>query len=103
MSLDQVLPEGEVSLFPERKLIIRYKNRKLYDKETSSYITLKKIFDYYLEGFDVHVVKKDTQEDISVETMLAALVEACKGLTKKQASEEMRKLAQHLSICYSDR
>ena len=46
-------------------LIKRYANRKLYNTETSRYITLKGIAKLLDEGESVQVVDKETGEDIT--------------------------------------
>jgi len=46
-------------------LIKRYANRKLYNTETSRYITLKGIANLLDEGEEVRVIDKETGEDIT--------------------------------------
>ena len=46
-------------------LIKRYANRKLYNTDTSSYITLKGISELVELGEDIRVVDNETGEDIS--------------------------------------
>lgn len=46
-------------------LIKRYANRKLYNTDTSRYITLKGIAKLLEQGEEVHVIDKETGEDIT--------------------------------------
>ena len=50
---------------PERHLIKKYANRKLYDTRTSKYVTLEAIADLVREGHDIRVVDRDTGNDIT--------------------------------------
>lgn len=55
-------------------LIKRYANRKLYNTETSRYITLKGIAKLLDEGEEVRVVDKETGEDITQVALSQILV-----------------------------
>jgi hypothetical protein len=48
-----------------RRVIKKYGNRKLYDTETSRYVTLQGISVLVREGHDVQVVERDTGRDIT--------------------------------------
>jgi polyhydroxyalkanoate synthesis repressor PhaR len=50
---------------PERHLIKKYANRKLYDTRTSQYVTLDGIKDLVRAGHDIRVVDRDTGNDIT--------------------------------------
>jgi polyhydroxyalkanoate synthesis repressor PhaR len=50
---------------PERHLIKKYANRKLYDTRTSKYVTLDAIADLVRDGRDIRVVDRDTGNDIT--------------------------------------
>jgi polyhydroxyalkanoate synthesis repressor PhaR len=50
---------------PERHLIKKYANRKLYDTRTSQYVTLDAIKDLVRAGHDIRVVDRDTGNDIT--------------------------------------
>ncbi len=56
-------------------LIKRYANRKLYNTETSRYITLKGISDLIEGGEDVRVVDNETGEDITSIALSQILVD----------------------------
>ncbi len=57
-------------------LIKRYANRKLYNTETSRYITLKGISKLLAEGEEVRVVDKQTGEDITQVALSQILVDS---------------------------
>jgi polyhydroxyalkanoate synthesis repressor PhaR len=56
-------------------LIKRYANRKLYNTQTSRYITLKGIGELVEAGREVRVVDNETGEDISSVTLSQVLVD----------------------------
>ena len=56
-------------------LIKRYANRKLYNTETSRYITLKGIAELIEEGEEVRVVDNETGEDITSIALSQILVD----------------------------
>jgi polyhydroxyalkanoate synthesis regulator protein len=53
------------------KTVVRYGNRKLYDRETSKYVTLTELLQLPLGSFEV--VTYGTNENITTETLLASL------------------------------
>ena len=50
---------------PERHLIKKYANRKLYDTQTSHYITLEGIAGLVRDGHSIEVVDRDTGQDLT--------------------------------------
>jgi polyhydroxyalkanoate synthesis repressor PhaR len=56
-------------------LIKRYANRKLYNTETSRYITLKGIAELIEQGIEVRVVDNETGEDITSVALSQILVD----------------------------
>jgi polyhydroxyalkanoate synthesis repressor PhaR len=50
---------------PERHLIKKYANRKLYDTQTSRYITLEGIADLVRDGHSIQVVDRDSGQDLT--------------------------------------
>lgn len=56
-------------------LIKRYANRKLYNTDTSRYITLKGIAELVEAGDDVRVIDNETGEDITSITLSQILVD----------------------------
>ena len=57
------------------KVIKRYANRKLYDTENSSYVTLRDIQGFVVAGRDVLVVDNSSKRDITAKTLFASLIE----------------------------
>src|SRR5207237_4974820 len=49
----------------QRHLIKKYANRKLYDTQSSRYITLEGISRLVREGHDIQVVERDTGRDLT--------------------------------------
>ena len=60
-------------------LIKKYANRRLYDTETSSHITLDGIHDLITAGHDVKIVDETTGEDISRSILLQIIAEREQG------------------------
>jgi polyhydroxyalkanoate synthesis repressor PhaR len=49
----------------QQHLIKKYANRKLYDTQTSHYITLEGIAELVRDGHEIHVVDRDTGQDLT--------------------------------------
>jgi polyhydroxyalkanoate synthesis repressor PhaR len=58
-----------VTTAPERHLIKKYANRKLYDTHTSRYITLEGIAQLVREGHEIRVVDRDNGHDLTQLTL----------------------------------
>ena len=54
---------------PERHLIKKYANRKLYDTRTSRYITLEGIAQLVRDGHEIEVVDRDNGNDLTQVTL----------------------------------
>ncbi len=54
---------------PDRHLIKKYANRKLYDTRTSSYITLEGIAGLVRDGHEIKVVDRETGQDLTQVTL----------------------------------
>jgi polyhydroxyalkanoate synthesis repressor PhaR len=54
-----------VTVSAQRHLIKKYANRKLYDTQTSKYITLEGIAELVRDGHEIHVVDRDTGQDLT--------------------------------------
>lgn len=50
---------------PERHLIKKYANRKLYDTQTSRYVTLDDLAGLVRDGHEIRVVDRDTGNDLT--------------------------------------
>jgi len=58
-----------VTAAPERHLIKKYANRKLYDTRTSRYITLEGISDLVRDGHEIKVVDRNNGHDLTQVTL----------------------------------
>ena len=59
---------------PERHLIKKYANRKLYDTRTSRYITLEGIAQLVRDGHEIKVVDRDNGNDLTHVTLSQIVV-----------------------------
>lgn len=57
------------------RVIKRYANRKLYDTEESTYVTLEEIADAIREGEEVRIIDSKTQEDLTSVTLTQIIFE----------------------------
>ena len=60
---------------PERHLIKKYANRKLYDTRTSRYITLEGIAQLVRDGHEIKVVDRDNGSDLTQVTLSQIVLE----------------------------
>lgn len=60
---------------PERHLIKKYANRKLYDTRTSRYITLDGIAQLVRDGHEIKVVDRDNGHDLTQVTLSQIVLE----------------------------
>lgn len=58
--------------------IVKYKNRKFYDKKKSGYVTLKQLGDYIRNGENVQVLDHTTKNDITYNTLVNVLSDRLK-------------------------
>jgi len=65
-----------VSTAPERHLIKKYANRKLYDTRTSRYITLEGIAQLVRDGHEIEVVDRDNGRDLTQVTLSQVVLSA---------------------------
>jgi polyhydroxyalkanoate synthesis repressor PhaR len=64
-----------VTTAPERHLIKKYANRKLYDTRTSRYITLDGIAQLVRDGHEITVVDRDNGQDLTQVTLSQIVLE----------------------------
>ncbi len=60
---------------PQRHLIKKYANRKLYDTRTSRYITLDGIAQLVRDGHDIKVIERDNGNDLTQVTLSQIVLE----------------------------
>ena len=58
-----------MTVAPERHLIKKYANRKLYDTRTSSYVTLEDLARLVRDGHEIKVVDRQTGQDLTQVTL----------------------------------
>lgn len=81
----------------KKALIKKYPNRRLYDTETSKYVTLKQVGDMIREGTIVEVVDVTTKEDVTSFILNQILLEEAKNKNILLPSPLL-----HLVIQYGD-
>ncbi len=64
---------------PEKRLIKKYPNRRLYDTELSKYITLTHVREVVIQGVDFRVVDAVTEEDITRQILMQIINEQESG------------------------
>ena len=57
------------------RIIKKYPNRRLYDTETSRYITLDDVRKLVVSGLDIHVIDVKTEEDLTRNVLLQVIAE----------------------------
>ena len=73
-------------------LIKRYANRKLYNTETSRYITLKGIAELIEADEEVRVIDNDTSEDVTAQTLTQVILEEGRRGSSLPSSEVLHEL-----------
>jgi polyhydroxyalkanoate synthesis repressor PhaR len=74
------------------RLIKKYKNRRLYDTETSQYITLEQLQRYVVDGMKFKVEDSITGKDLTNSILLQIIVEMEAGPTQFLSSEILRQI-----------
>jgi polyhydroxyalkanoate synthesis repressor PhaR len=78
-------------------VIKKYKNRKLYDTESSRYVTLKDIYTFFQEGKNVQVINNVNEEDVTVNILLLALAEKSKNQNRTEIASELDRMSKYLT------
>jgi polyhydroxyalkanoate synthesis repressor PhaR len=66
---------GKEKSIPTTRIVKRYRNRKLYDINTSSYVTLSGVMDMVKSGHEVRVIDHETGQDITSVTLAQIILE----------------------------
>jgi polyhydroxyalkanoate synthesis repressor PhaR len=74
------------------RLIKKYKNRRLYDTETSQYITLEQLQGYVVDGMKFKIEDSITGKDLTNAILLQIIVEMEAGSTQFLSSEILRQI-----------
>jgi polyhydroxyalkanoate synthesis repressor PhaR len=64
------------------RLIKKYKNRRLYDTDTSQYITLEQLQRYVVDGVDFKIEDSESGKDLTNTVLLQIIVEMEAGATQ---------------------
>src|SRR5258708_1496865 len=67
---------ADLTVSAQRHLIKKYANRKLYDTQTSRYITLEGIAELVRDGHEINVVDRDTGQDLTQVTLSQIVLSA---------------------------
>lgn len=74
------------------RLIKKYKNRRLYDTQTSQYINIEQLQRYVVEGVAFKIEDSETEKDITNSILLQILVEMETGPTQFLSPEILRQI-----------
>lgn len=74
------------------RLIKKYKNRRLYDTETSRHITIEQLQHYVVDGIKFKVEDSLTEKDITNAILLQIIVEMQAGATQFLSSDILRQI-----------
>ncbi|CEG55921.1 putative Polyhydroxyalkanoate synthesis repressor PhaR [Legionella fallonii LLAP-10] len=74
------------------RLIKKYKNRRLYDTETSQYITLEQLQSYVVDGILFKIEDSETGKDLTNSILLQIIVEMEAGPTQFLSSDILRQI-----------
>lgn len=74
------------------RLIKKYKNRRLYDTETSQYITLEQLQRYVVDGVVFRIEDSETGKDLTNSVLLQIIVEMEAGPTQFLSPEILRQI-----------
>jgi polyhydroxyalkanoate synthesis repressor PhaR len=64
---------------PKNVLLKKYANRRLYDTEKSTYVTLHEVGDYIRNGLEVSIIDAKTKEDVTAFTLTQIVLEEAKS------------------------
>ncbi|KTD52683.1 polyhydroxyalkanoate synthesis regulator DNA-binding domain-containing protein [Legionella quateirensis] len=74
------------------RLIKKYKNRRLYDTETSQYITLEQLQRYVVDGVAFRIEDSETGKDLTNSVLLQIIVDMEAGPTQFLSPEILRQI-----------
>lgn len=74
------------------RLIKKYKNRRLYDTETSQYITLDQLQKYVVDGIEFKIEDSETAKDLTNSVLLQIIVEMEAGPTQFLSAGILRQI-----------
>jgi polyhydroxyalkanoate synthesis repressor PhaR len=83
-------PEGTPT--PERRVIKRYSNRKLYDTKDSKYVTLLQIAEMVRGGEEVQIIDNNSKEDLTEVTLAQIIYEEKKANSRAVPLQTLKDL-----------
>ncbi len=89
------IPIAEEITMPERRVIKRYANRKLYDTQHSRYVTLDQIAEMIRDGDDVQIIDNKTKTDLTSVTLAQIIFEEEKKQKSFISMNTMRTIIQN--------
>ena len=57
-------------MMTDKIIITKYSSRRLYNTQTSEYVTLDQIAEFIKDGKEVHIIDKETNEDVTNQYLL---------------------------------
>src|SRR6187455_3278497 len=80
---------------PQRRIIKRYSNRKLYDTKGSTYVTLLQIAEMIRNGEDVQIIDNATKEDKTDVTLALIISEELRNKPRAIPIPTLKALIRH--------
>jgi polyhydroxyalkanoate synthesis repressor PhaR len=80
---------------PQRRIIKRYSNRKLYDTKGSTYVTLLQIAEMIRDGEDVQIIDNATKEDKTDVTLALIISEELRAKPRAIPLATLKALIRH--------
>jgi len=80
---------------PQRRIIKRYSNRKLYDTKGSTYVTLLQIAEMIRDGEDVQIIDNATKEDKTDVTLALIISEELRAKPRAIPLTTLKALIRH--------
>jgi polyhydroxyalkanoate synthesis repressor PhaR len=77
------------------KVIKRYKNRKLYDSQAASYVTLHELGQMLKAGHDVSIIDNQTKNDITGTTLTQLLHEKERSARVQPSAEFLKEIIRY--------
>ncbi len=77
---------------PNRRIIKRYSNRKLYDTRESRYVTLLQIAEFVRAGQEVQIIDNNSKEDLTEVTLAQIIFEEQKSASRSVPLQTLKEL-----------
>jgi polyhydroxyalkanoate synthesis repressor PhaR len=77
---------------PNRRIIKRYSNRKLYDTRESRYVTLLQIAEFVRAGQEVQIIDNNSKEDLTEITLAQIIFEEQKNASRSVPLQTLKEI-----------